>query len=132
VTTVEGKGDSYKKIKIVDAMDLIADDITTTAQDSYLGKYVNSYDNKCVLIAAIKAYFMQLKLDKIISDDYEVGFDIDALKAYHLSTGKYTEEQLAAMTDIEIAKLDTGSRVFLKASITIMDAMEDIDLPIAI
>jgi hypothetical protein len=132
VTTVEGKGDSYKKIKIVDAMDLIADDITTTVQDSYLGKYVNSYDNKCVLIAAIKAYFMQLKLDKIISDDYEVGFDIDALKAYHLGTGKYTEEQLAAMTDIEIAKLDTGSRVFLKASITIMDAMEDIDLPIAI
>jgi hypothetical protein len=85
-----------------------------------------------VLIAAIKGYFMQLALDKIISDDYEVDFDIDALKAYHLGTGKYTEEQLAAMSDIEIAKLDTSSRVFLKGSITIMDAMEDIDLPIAI
>ncbi len=46
VTTVQGKGDSYKKIKIVDAMDLIADDITKTAQDSYLGKFPNNYDNK--------------------------------------------------------------------------------------
>lgn len=132
VTTVEGKGDSYKKIKIVDAMDLIADDITKTAQDSYLGKYVNNYDNKCVLIAAIKGYFMTLAMDKIIDSDYSVGFDIDALKAYHLGKGKYTEEQLAAMDDTAIAKLDTRSRVFLKASVTILDAMEDIDLPIAI
>lgn len=131
-TTVEGKGDSYKKIKIVDAMDLIADDITKTAQDSYLGKYVNNYDNKCVLISAIKGYFMTLAMDKIIDNDYSIGFDIDALKAYHVGKGKYTEEQLAAMDDTAIAKLDTGSRVFLKASVTIMDAMEDIDLPIAI
>ena len=42
------------------------------------------------------------------------------------------EEQLAAMSDTEIAKLDTGSRVFLKGSVTILDAMEDIELPIAI
>lgn len=132
VTTVQGKGDSYKKIKIIDAMDLIADDITKTAQDDYLGKYANSYDNKCVLISAIKGYFMQLNTDGIVTDDYNVEFDVDALKAYHLAKGKYTEEQLAEMSDDEIARLDTGSKVILKASVTILDAMEDIDLPIAI
>ncbi len=132
ITTVQGKGDSYKKIKIVDAMDLIADDITKTAQDSYLGKFPNNYDNKCVLITAIKGYFKQLAMDEIIDMDYEVTFDIDALRAYHISRGKYTEEQLAAMDDTAIAKLDTGSRVFLKGNVTILDAMEDIDLPIAI
>lgn len=132
VTTVQGKGDSYKKIKIVDAMDLIADDIAKTAQDSYLGKFPNNYDNKCVLITAIKAYFKQLAMDEIIDTDYEVTFDIDALKAYHISRGKYTEEQLASMDDTAIAKLDTGSKVFLKGNVTILDAMEDIDLPIAI
>lgn len=132
VTTAQGKGDSYKKIKIVDAMDLIADDITKTAQDSYLGKFPNNYDNKCVLITAIKGYFNQLSMDEIIDTDYEVTFDIDALRVYHISRGKYTEEQLAAMNDTEIAKLDTGSKVFLKGNVTILDAMEDIDLPIAI
>lgn len=132
VTTVQGKGDSYKKIKIVDAMDLIADDITKTAQDSYLGKFPNSYDNKCVLITAIKGYLKQLSMDEIIDTDYEVTFDIDALRAYHISKGKYNEEQLAAMDDTAIAKVGTGSKVFLKGNVTILDAMEDIDLPIAI
>lgn len=132
VTTAEGKGDSYKKIKIVDTMDLIADDITKTAQDSYLGKYANNYNNKGVLISAIYGYFMQLGMDGIIDNDFEVTFDFDALRAYHLGMGKYKEEQLASMSDMEIAKLDTGSRVFLKGKVTILDAMEDIDLPIQI
>ena len=129
---MEGKGDSYKKIKIVDTMDLIADDITKTAQDSYLGKYANNYDNKGVLISAIHGYLMQLNMDGIIDDGFEVTFDFDALRAYHVGMGKYKEEQLASMSDMEIAKLDTGSRVFLKGKVTILDAMEDIDLPIQI
>lgn len=131
-TTVQGKGDSYKKCKIVDCMDLIADDLTTAIQDNYLGKYANSYDNKCVLIAAIKMYFKQLSIDGIVSNDFSVDFDIEAIKVYLIGKGKYTEEELAAMDDTAIAKLDTGSRVFIKANVTILDAMEDVDLPIEI
>ena len=131
-TTVEGKGDSYKKCKIVDCMDLIADDLEKAIQDNYLGKYSNGYENKRVLISAMKVYLMQLKISGIIADDFDVTFDIEAIKAYLLGRGKYTEEQLAAMDDTTIAKLDTGSRVILKANVTILDAMEDVDLPIAI
>ena len=131
-TTVQGKGDSYKKCKIVDCMDLIADDLTTAIQDNYLGKYANSYENKCVLIAAIKMYLKQLNIDGIVSSDFSVDFDIEAIKVYLIGKGKYTEEELAAMDDTAIAKLDTGSRVILKANVTILDAMEDVDLPIAI
>lgn len=131
-TTVQGKGDSYKKCKIVDCMDLIVDDLTTAIQDNYLGKYANSYDNKCVLIAAIKMYFKQLSIDGIVSNDFSVDFDIEAIKVYLIGKGKYTEEELAAMDDTAIAKLDTGSRVFIKANVTILDAMEDVDLPIEI
>lgn len=132
VTTTQEKGDSYKKIKIVDVMDLIADDITRTAQDTYLGKFPNSYDNKCVLIAAIRGYLERLSMAELIDTDYEVAFDTDALRTYHMDRGKYTVEQLAAMDDTAIAKLDTGPRVFLKGHVAIFDAMEDIDLPIAI
>ncbi|MDU6854488.1 MAG: phage tail sheath subtilisin-like domain-containing protein [Zhenhengia sp.] len=52
-TTTQDKGESFKKIKIVDAMHRIEDDIKKTCEDSYIGKYSNSYDNKCVLITAI-------------------------------------------------------------------------------
>lgn len=131
-TTVQGKGDAYKKCKIVDCMDLIADDLTKAIEDDYLGKYANGYDNKCVLISAIKMYLKQLNIDGIVSDDFSVDFDIEAIKTYLVGKGKYTEEELTAMDDTAIAKLDTGSRVMLKANVTILDAMEDVDLPIAI
>lgn len=42
VTTTEGKQEGYQTIKIVDIMDMIYDDIRTTAQDSYIGKYANT------------------------------------------------------------------------------------------
>ena len=43
-----------------------------------------------------------------------------------------TKEQLADMSDLELKKLDTKKIVFLTASIKILDAMEDIKLPINI
>lgn len=127
VTTVEGKNDSFKKIKIVDAMDLINDDITKTTQDSYLGKYSNSYGNKCVLMTAIGAYFKQLMKDGIVSS-YSLDIDVEAQAIYLQSKGTDT----SGMTDDEIMVADTGSKVFLKGKAKILDAMEDLEFPIAI
>lgn len=127
VTTIDGKGDSFKKIKIVEAMDMINDDITKTAQDSYLGKYANSYNNKCILMTAIGGYFKQLLKDGIISS-YAVDIDIEAQTIYLQSKGIDTSE--TSEDDIRVA--DTGSKVFLKGNVKILDAIEDIAMPIYI
>ena len=126
-TTTQDKGDSFKKIKIVEAMDMIATDIRTTAEDNYLGKYANSYDNKCLLISAIGNYFDQLKLDGVIST-YTIGIDIEANRSYLKGKGIDVE----SMSDDEIKVADTGSFVFLKATVKILDAIEDIVLPITL
>ena len=126
-TTTQDKGDSFKKIKIVEAMDMIATDIRTTAEDDYLGKYANTYDNKCLLISAIGNYFDQLKLDGVISA-YTIGIDIEANRSYLKGKGIDVE----SMSDDEIKVADTGSFVFLKATVKILDAIEDIVLPISI
>lgn len=65
-TLTQGKNTQFQKIKIVDAMDMIANDIRMTAEDSYIGKYANTYDNKCLLISAIGNYFDQLVRDDVI------------------------------------------------------------------
>jgi hypothetical protein len=127
VTTIDGKGDSFKKIKIVEAMDMINDDITKTAQDSYLGKYANSYNNKCILMTAIGGYFKQLLKDGIISS-YAVDIDIEAQTIYLQSKGIDTSE----MSEDDIRVADTGSKVFLKGNVKILDAIEDIAMPIYI
>lgn len=127
VTLTQDKGASFQKIKIVEAMDMIHDDIRKTAEDSYFGKYANSYDNKCILITAIKGYFSQLVMEGIVSS-FGVDIDIEAQRAYLQGKGIDVEE----MSDDEIKTADTGSKVFLTGTVKILDAMEDIDFSILI
>ncbi|MCB6829489.1 phage tail sheath subtilisin-like domain-containing protein [Megamonas funiformis] len=130
VTTTEGKQEGYQTIKIVDIMDMIYDDIRTTAQDSYIGKYANTYDNKCLLITAITGYLKELEGEGLLQANYStVELDTEAIKNYQLKNGLYTKDELADMSDDEINQLDTKKKVFLKGKIKIIDAMEDIELP---
>lgn len=140
VTTVDGKGESFKKIKIVEAMDMIHDDITRTAQDSYLGKYANSYSNKCLLLSAINSYFAQLRADGIVSS-YSVALDAEAVRIYLKGKGLQatlddghggTVKDVDECSDEEIITADTGSNVFLTANVKILDAIENIKMPVYI
>ena len=137
VTTIDGKGDSFKKIKIVEAMDMINDDIVRTAQDSYLGKYANTYSNKCLLITAISSYFAQLKRDNIISS-YSIGLDAEAIRIYLKGRGQQaalddgTIKEVDECSDAEIITADTSANVFLTGNVKILDAIEDIKLPVYI
>lgn len=133
VTTSQGKLEGYQTIKIVDIMDMIYDDIRKTAQDSYIGKYTNDYENKCLLISAILGYFKQLENERLLQKDYSIcEIDCEAVRTYQLSHGLFTKEELAKMSDDEVKKLDTKKIVFLKAKVRPLDAMEDIQLPINI
>ena len=137
ITTIDGKGESFKKIKIVEAMDMINDDIVKTAQDSYLGKYANTYSNKCLLITAISSYFAQLKRDDIVSS-YSVGLDAEAIRIYLKGRGLQatlddgTIKDVDECSDEEIITADTGASVFLTGNVKILDAIEDIKMPIYI
>lgn len=102
-------------------------DIKRTAEDNYLGRYANTYDNKCLLLSAIGNYFEKVKQDNILSG-YSIEIDVDANRAYLKDKGKDVD----AMSDDDIKTANTGSSVFLKATIQILDAIEDIVLPITI
>lgn len=133
VTTTQGKLEAYQTIKSLDIMDAIYDDIKKTAQDNYIGKYPNDYDSKQLLISAITGYLRELEYGRLLEKGYsKVDIDVEAVKNYQISHGLYTADQLADMTDLEIKKLDTKKLVYLKADIKILDAMEDIVLPINI
>jgi hypothetical protein len=132
VTTSEDKGDDFKKIKIVDIMDLIHDDVKRTAEDNYIGKYPNDYDHKCLLIAAINGYFDSLVLDGLldgsVEDQNRADIDLDEQKTYLKSQGI----DISAMKDQEIKESNTGSQVFLRGQVVILDAIEDIKFQIYI
>ena len=129
-TTTQDKGESFKKIKIVDAMHMIEDDIKKTCEDSYIGKYSNSYDNKCVLITAIQAYLDQLVLEGILDAEFKnvVEIDVEQQRNYLKSIGVDVEK----MKELDIKKANTRDKVFLKSQIKILDAIEDIVLNVSI
>lgn len=127
-TTTAEKGEAFKKIKIVEAMDMIKDDIRMTAQDAYIGKYANSYDNKCLLISAISGYFDTLETEGLVDAGATIEIDLTAQKNYLQSSGV----DVSKMSDQEIKEANTGDKVFLTAAIKILDAIEDIDLQIIV
>lgn len=127
VTTISGKGDRFKKIKIVETMDMIYNDIVSTAKKSYIGKYPNGYDDKCLLVTAINGYFKELIRSKLLSSA-NCEIDIEKQRLYLEGKGIDTSE----MSEYDILNAETESYVFLQAHIGILDAMEDITFPIYI
>lgn len=130
------KGDSFKKIRLVEIMDQIRDDITMTAQDSFIGKYPNTYDAKCVLISAINGYFQQLEKEYLLAAGFveiDLEKNIEYIKA-HGGTVIVDDEEIALedATEQQIREAPTGSYVFLRAVIRMVDAIEDIVLDIYI
>lgn len=123
-------GSEYeKKIKLVEGVDIIAQDIRDIFVDEYVGKVANSYDNKQVFVAAVGAYLDALK-GSVLDPDYDVvcEIDADAQAAYLEEKGTDTSK----LSRTEILKANTGSKVFLSVGIKLLDAMEDMTLVIAI
>jgi len=137
LTTTENKGESFKKIKLVETMDMMEDDIRRVIADSYIGKFPNTYDNKCLLITAINTYFTSLANDGLL-DIGQCQIDIDSQRQWLKAQGKKvlledgSEKAVEDCNDTEIKRANTGSHVFLKAVVSLMDAIEDVDLKIAV
>lgn len=135
VTTTQDKGESFRKIKLVEDMDMIKDDLTKTIQDSYIGKYANSYDNKVLLMQAIKSYYDGLRIDGIIQSG-SVEINLEKQRNYLEGLGKDVvvnnltgeTKKPKACSDEEIKRANTGSHVFLHCVVSLLDVMEDIDI----
>lgn len=128
VTTTPEKGEEFQKIKLVSTMNLIYNDIRRLAISNYVGKMPNSYDNKCLLITNVSLYLSQLAIDDIIGKDYKVEIDIEAQTKY-LKENNY---DVSTMSEQEIKEANTKDKVFLKLSVYLIDAMEDISVAVEI
>lgn len=118
-----------KKIKLVAAVDLIRYYAITTVEDEYLGKCANTYDNKCILLTALRDYLSALEGQGVIrAGSSGAELDADATRAYLLEQASGNSSEIArisALSNEELRKEDTGSHVFLQLYGKVLDAMED-------
>lgn len=126
-TLTAEQNDQFKKIKPVETMVKIRQDLMRLSEDDYIGKFANTYSNRCILLAAFGDYFDGCVTDGLISS-FEVGFNVLAIKNAMKKAGiDYSD-----MSDEQIVAYDFGTGVYISAKIRILDAIEDIDIVIEI
>ena len=126
VTLTDGVTEAFQKIRVVNIMDMIANDIVSTFRLYYVGKYVNNFTNKNRFVGAINAYLKERAAEGYLEpeNDNEVEVSYEKTKAYLEAKGIDT----STMTYMEILKANTGSKVLLDGVCSPTDAMEDLDL----
>lgn len=126
LTTIPATGKAdWSKIKIVEGMDLITYFLRTTIENSWLGRYPNTYDNKQLLVTAIYNYFLELEQAGVLSaGESFVEVDYDRQLQWLQSQGVET----STLTEQQVLEYQTGSYVFLKCGGRLVDAMEDFEV----
>jgi len=127
--TTVSKSKVFKKIKIIEGMDLIKSDVSRVFNDEYIGKVLNTYDNQVLFITSINSYLRGLEGEVLDSrGDNTVGVDVLAQRRAWEGIGTDTTD----MTDQEIKEKAFESNVFLGGNLKFADAMEDISIEIAV
>ena len=115
--------EDMKDIIIIESMDLMRDDIYSTFK-KWIGKYKNKYDNQVLFFTAINAYFKELEKEDILDKEYDnySEVDVEAQRLAWLGVGK---KEVEDWDDEKIKKLTFKKKVFMKANIKILNAVED-------
>ncbi|WP_025114163.1 phage tail sheath C-terminal domain-containing protein [Lysinibacillus fusiformis] len=129
-TTTGKKTEDFKSIRVMEVQDLIKDDIRTTFDKHYIGKHNNIYDNQVLFIRSINAYYDGLEGEEILDPNFDNKAEINVQKqrlAWE-SVGRDTTD----WDDQKVKEMSFKKNVFLGSNIKIVDAIEDLDMDIAI
>ena len=123
ITFTTDKGEDFRYIKIIEALDLITDDVRDTFKKYYVGKVINDYNHKMLFITAVLVYFDEIK-GNVLDRDGKNTVDID--EQAQLNYAKLKGEKTEDMSAMEIRKYNTGTKVMLAGNIKPVNAMEDL------
>lgn len=127
LTTLTNKSSDWQKIKIVRILDKIYSDLKSTIEDNYIGRVSNSYQNKLLLMAAVRNYFEILERQGILEPGFnKCDIDMEAQKIYLLGIGI----DISALNDQQVKEYNTRDKVFLTSTVRPIDAIEDVQMKI--
>lgn len=124
-TFTTDKGQEFRKIKIIEGIDMVTDDIRDTFKKYYIGKYINDYDHKMLFVSAIMVYFGQLAGNVL---DNRAGNKVDIDEQFQKDYAIIKGEDISKMTVMQIREYNTGSEIGLSGKVKFVDAMEDLKI----
>lgn len=124
-TFTTDKGEEFRKIKIIEGIDMVTDDIRDTFKKYYVGKVINDYNHKMLFISAILVYFSEIK-GNVLDADAPNTVDIDT--TWQSNYAKLHGDDPTTMSVMEIRQYNTGDTLALVGDIRLVDAMENLKI----
>lgn len=126
VTHTAKVGEDQSKIRVVEGINLITSDVGETWDQEYVGKILNTYNNKQQFIALINRVYFPTLFGELLdgAGNNRVDIDMAANERYAITRGANVDE----MTEMQIRTYNTGSNVYLSGRVSMLDAMEDLFL----
>ena len=121
--------EDMRYIDIVEAMDLITDDVRNTYKNDYIGKYKNSYENQVLFISAVNTYFEQLAGEDILDPAYHNVADVNV--AAQRAAWAAIKPEAATWDDVTVKNAAYKRTVFLAGDIKILGSMENLEFAIS-
>ena len=118
--------EDMKKVAVVEAMDMIQEDIIRAFKRYYQGKVRNSSDNQALFVGDVIGYFRGLEAESILEAGATCDIDVAAMRRAWEAEGTSMAEQ----TDAYVRGKTYKSYVFVTAVMRILDAMEDLRMTI--
>ncbi|WP_296827903.1 phage tail sheath subtilisin-like domain-containing protein [uncultured Megasphaera sp.] len=124
-TFTTDKGEEFRKIKIIEGIDMVTDDIRNTFKKYYVGKVINDYNHKMLFISAILVYFSEIK-GNVLDADAPNTVDIDT--TWQSNYAKLHGDDPTTMSVMEIRQYNTGDTLALVGDIRFVDAVENLKI----
>lgn len=124
-TFTTDKGEEFRKIKIIEGIDMVTDDIRDTFKKYYVGKVINDYNHKMLFISAILVYFSEIK-GNVLDADATNTVDIDT--TWQSNYAKLHGDDPTTMSVMKIRQYNTGDTLALVGDIRFVDAMENLKI----
>jgi hypothetical protein len=129
-TIADNQTSDFKKIAIIEALDLIRNDISTVFKNNYVGQYKNNLSNQMIFISAINTYFQTLVDEKVLDLNYANVSDIDIVsqRAALIASGK----DATNWTDVQVRNATVADNIYVTADIKVLDAIENLSMGITL
>lgn len=124
-TFTTDKGEEFRKIKIIEGIDMVTDDIRDTFKKYYVGKVINDYNHKMLFISAILVYFSEVKGNVL---DADAANTVDINTTWQSNYAKLHGDDPTTMSVMEIRQYNTGDTLALVGDIRFVDAMENLKI----
>lgn len=126
VNTKSGERENLKKIKVTEGEGLLHYYTVRAIREGYMGRVVNSYDNRCLLVVELQTMYDKMEGQGILlPGSSSVEIDVEAQRAYMEDNGV----DCSKMDDDQIRQYENlGDHVFLAAHGAFADTMEDFDI----